>query len=498
MFSYNDFFALKEEKLKLERENLRLKNEILQLTEIKEQILPMKTYLIEKYQEQVQEKDAKLTSMGSSSVISYQMLNKNEKNNQLIQQNQKLKEEIFVLKNQIKQKEDEFSQKIQQDATEISNLKTILLKYSQQKSQKHQIDTNEINEINDQLKSTVQILSRKYKTLKIESKIKITELIQQNKEKEEEIHLLKEKINRIKRKFQSSLEDEMNNQYKKLFIQSQNLLDLKEAKIQSLHEEISKLKSMQIQHNLNENNEINNQLINQDFVKLENETQNKSFVEIKSNSIQIKNESKQNIIDSNYKRKENEEKITSNIEIQSNKNEMNFDKKGKKMKIKSIHNQSNNEKIQPDHANKSNDNKIQKTNVNNTITNKNNDIENKEKLINKLEVIINMNQGKINRMETEIINLNKQLDVYQKNNEQICEFIQSYKKQNLELIKIAFDNIQKSNHSLKNEICSILLDLSEKIEDNESKSTFINELLAGLNKKDNLTDNSQNNDSSKS
>ena len=76
MFSYNDFLALKEEKLKLERENLRLKNEIFQLTEIKEQILPMKTYLIEKYKEQVQEKDAKLTSFESSvSVFPNKVLN---------------------------------------------------------------------------------------------------------------------------------------------------------------------------------------------------------------------------------------------------------------------------------------------------------------------------------------------------------------------------------------------------------------------------------------
>ena len=131
--------------------------------------------------------------------------------------------------------------------------------------------------------------------------------------------------------------------------------------------------------------------------------------------------------------------------------------------IKSKNNQNppnNNKKMQHDQnlTKKSNDNKIQIKRLQDKIKKKNNDIKNKEKIINKLEIIINMNQEKINRMETEIASLNKQLEIYQKNNEQIFEFIQSYKKQNLELIKIAFDNIQKSNHSLKNEICSILLD----------------------------------------
>ena len=95
-----------------------------------------------------------------------------------------------------------------------------------------------------------------------------------------------------------------------------------------------------------------------------------------------------------------------------------------------------------------------------------------------------MNQDKINRMEIEIAGLNKQLEIYHKNNEQIFDFIQSYKK-------------QKSNHSLKNEICSILLVLSEKIENNEKKSSFVNELRAEIstynNKNNILNENLQNN-----
>ena len=152
------------------------------------------------------------------------------------------------MKAQFKQKENIFSQKIKQDTVEINNLKTILLKYSQLNSPKSLIDSNQITKMNDQLNSTVQILSKKYKTLKNDSKIKIKELIQQNKEKEEKIQSLKEKIIQIKYKFQSLTEEKINNQYKNLFIQSQNLLEIKETKIQSLKDEIFKLKIKQVKN----------------------------------------------------------------------------------------------------------------------------------------------------------------------------------------------------------------------------------------------------------
>ena len=151
---------------------------------------------------------------------------------------QKLNEKICKLKVQFKQKEDEFSEKRKQDEAEINNLKSRLLETFQQNSQN---DNNEITKINSQLNSTIQILSRKYKALEIKSKVKIIELTQQNNEKESEIQLLKEQIDQIKIKLQSlpqNKEEKMNNQYKDLFIQCQNLLDLNETKIHSLEEEI--------------------------------------------------------------------------------------------------------------------------------------------------------------------------------------------------------------------------------------------------------------------
>ena len=216
MITIEDFLSLKEANAKLERDNLRLKKEIFQLTEIKEQILPMKTDLIEKHIKQEKEKEAKILSLESIvSALRDQLLKKdkneiNDKNNHLLIQNQKLNEKICILKVQFKQKEDEFSEKRKQDEAEINNLKSRLLETFQQNSQNY---NNEITKINSQLNSTIQILSRKYKALKIKSKVKIIELTQQNNEKEYEIQLLKEQIDQIKIKLQSlpqNKEEKMN------------------------------------------------------------------------------------------------------------------------------------------------------------------------------------------------------------------------------------------------------------------------------------------------
>ena len=164
MITYEDFLSLKEANAKLERDNLRLKKEIFQLTEIKEQILPMKTDLIEKHIKQEKEKEAKILSLESIvSALRDQLLKKdkneiNDKNNHLLIQNQKLNEKICILKVQFKQKEDEFSEKRKQDEAEINNLKSRILETFQQNSQN---DNNEITKINSQLNSTIQILSRK-------------------------------------------------------------------------------------------------------------------------------------------------------------------------------------------------------------------------------------------------------------------------------------------------------------------------------------------------
>ena len=91
-------------------------------------------------------------------------------------------------------------------------------------------------------------------------------MTQQNNEKESEIQLLKEQIDQIKIKLQSlpqNKEEKMNNQYKDLFIQCQNLLDLNETKIHSLEEEISKLKREKIKYesnNIDENDTLNQQI----------------------------------------------------------------------------------------------------------------------------------------------------------------------------------------------------------------------------------------------
>lgn len=472
MISFADFLALKEEKMKLEREGLRLKNEIFQLKEIKEQILPMKTFLIDKYKEQNQEKDEKIASLESTiSILRNQITIKskvNKNNNQLLQQNQELKEEICSLKVQCKQIEEEYSEKSKQTDIEIQNLKTILSQsFSQQNT------TNESDEIikkNNKLNTVVEMLSRKYKSLKIKSDLKIEELTQQNKEKEAEIQSLRE------------------------------IVDMKEAKIKSLEDEISKLKSEHFSNetnNLDKINELNRQIqefkakINELVQKNEeNETKIKSLQEIKTDFVQFKNTLKINELNiekteisqnkSTIFKSENHEKDDkTNQQIQDLKTENDCSKRViQSTQENNLQNQSNDNEMQPNQNLCKKSNKTQTKNLESQIKKRNKEIKNKEKMIDELKMIINMNQDKINRMETEIFSLSKQLEIYQKNNEQISDFIQSYKKQNLELIKMAFVNIQKTNHSLKSEIDQ--LDLPEKFEE-EKKNNFVDELRMEMN-----------------
>lgn len=169
MFSYQDFLTLKEEKLLLERENIRLKHEILEMTQKNDEILPKSTFLLEQLRDQNKEKESKIKSLEVDIFnLRKQIVAKNkndlkEKNIFLSLMNKSQKDKIESLKTQYKQQLSDFMQKNKQNSGEIHDLKSTIAAISTQMSKE---ECEKMKNENQQLKNTIQILDRKYKTHK--------------------------------------------------------------------------------------------------------------------------------------------------------------------------------------------------------------------------------------------------------------------------------------------------------------------------------------------
>ena len=157
--------------MRLESENLKLKKENLQLTEIKNQVLPMTKNILATLKKQNEEREAKITTLETDfTIMRNQLAVKNEvekelkkKNEKLNQENENIKSQIQVVKNKYKQKIDEFSQKNQQNKAKIEDLNSIISKVFDQLKQS---DCKEILKENKQLKTIIQKLNEKVKTQK--------------------------------------------------------------------------------------------------------------------------------------------------------------------------------------------------------------------------------------------------------------------------------------------------------------------------------------------
>lgn len=450
MFSYEEFLRLKEEKLILESENLRLKSELLTISKSNHDIQAETENFYE------------LNIENQENIIQSKIIAQNDIETEIKEKINNLKQENHILKNTILSYKQQNKRDFIQD----------------NKPSKKDDDQNIINE-NFQLKN-------KIKALKIKTKLKLEKLIQENEEKDVEIHDLKEQMDQIH----------------SLLKQKKNEMNEKYNEIKSLTNDVS-LYRMQLESNSNyENNKLNQEIIqlnqrneslkcliyeltqkndeNESTIKTLKETNeqfNNLFIECKQKIAKlIQNKKEIELKQKDFQSKNQNQISLLNQQIQQLKeaNQQNKDNFVKKIIRLELDYESKIEALQKE-INESKENLNLPTQIKELkelIKQQNKDLDNKESLINRLKIIINSNQDKINRMETENFNLNKQLKIHEENNQQISEIIQSYKNQNLE-IKILLKNVNESNHPLKNFICAIILDLMQMADENQSKDKII-------------------------
>lgn len=307
----------------------------------------------------------------------------------------------------------------------------------------------------DQLNQKVQELNDKNKALKIQFKEKL---------KEKEL-----KIQSFENSHQQSNEqiDQINQQIRELNIKNESLINQYEDQLKELmnknNEKDYKIKAFEItqQQSIEQINQLNQRIIKQ----------HKKIQSLKSQCIEKVNE-----ITRQTSEKVTKIKTTDSQNNQQSRDEINI----YKHRIKEL--MDKNEDLKQKFKLLQNQFNIQNNQFHQVIVDhktKKGVIDEKERLINDLKIIINRNQDEINRMKSELANLNKQKKLFERNNKKIIDLIYSYKQQNFEmddLIKI----IEKSENGI------ILSDSDEKFSDSdENKSNEKNDekLIENLNEK---------------
>ena len=450
MLSYEELLNLKEEKLRLERENLRLRGELLALTKSNHGIYTETVNFFE------------LNKKNQENIIQSKLMTQNYNDSEIKEKIKNLKQENQSLQSMILSIKQQDRSKFIQD----------------NKTSKNDVDQKILNE-NLQLKNII-------KSLRIQAKLKLERLKQENEEKDLEIHDLKEQMNQIQSLLKQK-KQEMNEKYKEIKSLSEDA-SLYRMQLESnsnyennkLNQEISELNSKNeslrcliyelTQKNdekestiktLKEKNERFNSLFIECKQKIATLIQNKKEIEIKQEDLQSKNQNQIFLLNQQIQQlKDTNQQIKDKFQKKIIRLELDYESKINDLQTE-INESTQNLKLPTQIKKLEEINQQQKR-----------DLDNKESLISKLKIIINSNQDKINRMEVENIYLNEQLKIHEDEDQQIREIIQSYKNQKLE-INILLKNVNETNHRLKNHICSIILDLLKMTKESQNKDKII-------------------------
>lgn len=460
-------------KEKIKTQKILYKKKIIELTQLNEQNesiikslneqidhIKSQTDLIEQQKEEEMKIDNLLlfNQTKNFSLQSQLLIEKKEERIQILEEEisnlKKQQSSSLHEKDQMYQQMDELNNKnqalISQYEGQIKDLiqqnDELKMKILQQQTKNDQID---------QLTEKVQELNDKNKALKIQFKEKL---------KEKEL-----KIQSFENSHQQSNEqiDQINQQIRELNIKNESLINQYEDQLKELmnknNEKDYKIKAFEItqQQSIEQINQLNQRIIKQ----------HNKIQSLKSRCIEKVNE-----ITRQTSEKVTKIKTTDSQNNQQSRDEINI----YKHRIKEL--MDKNEDLKQKFKLLQNQFNIQNNQFHQVIVDhktKKGVIDEKERLINDLKIIINRNQDEINRMKSELANLNKQKKLFERNNKKIIDLIYSYKQQNLEmddLIKI----IEKSENGI------ILSDSDEKLSDSdENKSNEKNDekMIENLNEK---------------